>query len=282
MLSPLSASRGLIAYASLIGSAKAFSYSRSSLTSNSFRSTRVISVTSVPSCLRYTLAASLGIPRRALATQLLVLMTTSSMSLSTTSSATSSSYWNRETSSKQDYDTSLPIVQPAKVLVVGTKGDPGNDALLDPSATKQQAGFEIVGVVHTPDDAKEWLAKNTNTAPNVVFISACAQGKQIVQVLLQDLSESLVWIHARSAGIDFIASDALANWADTKSRNNVVTNAKGSFSSTLAEYTMMYVNEQTSKQANLSSLGFSRSLTHILRTSISTGRVHTMPNRYPD
>jgi phosphoglycerate dehydrogenase-like enzyme len=45
---------------------------------------------------------------------------------------------------------------------------------------------------------------------------------------------SIEWIHTRSAGLDFVTSDTLAN-----AEHISVTNAKGQFSSTLAEYTMM-------------------------------------------
>ena len=54
--------------------------------------------------------------------------------------------------------------------------------------------------------------------------------------LLKELP-SIQWVHTRSAGIDFVYSEALAKL--TSSNNIVVTNAKGQFSSTLAEYTML-------------------------------------------
>ena len=44
---------------------------------------------------------------------------------------------------------------------------------------------------------------------------------------------SIEWIHTRSAGIDFVTSDTLA------SSHCTMTNAKGQFSSTLAEYTLL-------------------------------------------
>jgi len=44
---------------------------------------------------------------------------------------------------------------------------------------------------------------------------------------------SIEWVHCRSAGIDFINSESLA------SMPLQVTNAKGHFSSSLAEYAMM-------------------------------------------
>ena len=46
---------------------------------------------------------------------------------------------------------------------------------------------------------------------------------------------SIEWVHTRSAGIDFVASEDLAQLSDRIQ----MTNAKGSFSSTLAEYTLM-------------------------------------------
>jgi phosphoglycerate dehydrogenase-like enzyme len=46
---------------------------------------------------------------------------------------------------------------------------------------------------------------------------------------------SIKWVHTRSAGLDFVASDGLAAVAPRIH----VTNAKGQFSSTLAEYTML-------------------------------------------
>jgi phosphoglycerate dehydrogenase-like enzyme len=49
------------------------------------------------------------------------------------------------------------------------------------------------------------------------------------------LLPSIEWVHCRSAGIDFVTSDALS---EANSRVKI-TNAKGSFSSTLAEYTML-------------------------------------------
>jgi len=44
---------------------------------------------------------------------------------------------------------------------------------------------------------------------------------------------TIEWVHCRSAGIDFVVSEELSN------NDVLVTNAKGQFSSTLAEYAMM-------------------------------------------
>jgi len=76
--------------------------------------------------------------------------------------------------------------------------------------------------------------------------------------LIRELNDSLEWIHSRSAGIDVLLSDTLTNSSsgsgssNLKSKSNIedskdckssggfiMTNSKGIFSSTLAEYTMM-------------------------------------------
>jgi phosphoglycerate dehydrogenase-like enzyme len=60
------------------------------------------------------------------------------------------------------------------------------------------------------------------------------KSKEPLVELLQALP-SIEWVHTRSAGLDFVASEGLAA-AAPRIR---VTNAKGQFSSTLAEYTLM-------------------------------------------
>ena len=66
---------------------------------------------------------------------------------------------------------------------------------------------------------------------NTVFVSHPLAREPLAQLL--DALPSIEWIHTRSAGIDFCHSDALAAW-----EGGIMTNAKGQFSSTLAEYTM--------------------------------------------
>ena len=66
---------------------------------------------------------------------------------------------------------------------------------------------------------------------NVIF-AAHAKAKEPLAELLQNLP-NIEWVHVRMAGLDFIHSPEFA-------RSKVIcTNAKGQFSSTLAEYTMM-------------------------------------------
>ena len=66
---------------------------------------------------------------------------------------------------------------------------------------------------------------------NAIFVSH-PMAREPLADLIRRLP-NLQWIHTRSAGIDFVASPDFASFAGT------VTNAKGQFSSTLAEYTML-------------------------------------------
>ena len=80
---------------------------------------------------------------------------------------------------------------------------------------------------------------------NVIFIShSNKSSRTILDTLLQSIP-SIQWIHSRSAGIDSITSPILSSYTTSNNnskKNIVVTNAKGSFSSTLAEYTMMAIS----------------------------------------
>jgi phosphoglycerate dehydrogenase-like enzyme len=97
---------------------------------------------------------------------------------------------------------------------------------------------------------------------NVVYCSH-PQSRMVLARLLHELSQSgapssgkkadIEWIHTRSAGIDFVVSPELAAWhrggvesssvsPDTPPLRHVMTNAKGCFSSTLAEYTMLAIS----------------------------------------
>eukprot|EP00553_Chaetoceros_curvisetus_P001810 CAMPEP_0204614854 /NCGR_PEP_ID=MMETSP0717-20131115/2489_1 /ASSEMBLY_ACC=CAM_ASM_000666 /TAXON_ID=230516 /ORGANISM="Chaetoceros curvisetus" /LENGTH=329 /DNA_ID=CAMNT_0051627639 /DNA_START=1 /DNA_END=990 /DNA_ORIENTATION=- len=70
-------------------------------------------------------------------------------------------------------------------------------------------------------------------SPNVLFVSpSCPMARKELPLVLEAFP-SIEWVHVRSAGIDFLESDDLAK-VDIP-----VTNAKGQFSSSLAEYTMM-------------------------------------------
>jgi len=162
-------------------------------------------------------------------------------------------YWNREdyaTSRKKGrYDYLIKIspesiVREAKILNLSDPDDVANSCLNDNlpfgssiiATGKKLSDFEsLLPQYSGGDDAAEFVK------PNVVFVSpSCPKARKQLPLILKAFP-SIEWVHVRSAGIDFIVSDAL-----TKRLSNVyaphpitVTNAKGQFSSSLAEYTMM-------------------------------------------
>lgn len=76
-----------------------------------------------------------------------------------------------------------------------------------------------------------------NSKPNVLFVSpSCPHASDVVPRLLRSFP-SIEWIHCRSAGVDFVVTTEFAEI--TEAKNILVTNAKGQFSSTLAEYALM-------------------------------------------
>jgi phosphoglycerate dehydrogenase-like enzyme len=78
--------------------------------------------------------------------------------------------------------------------------------------------------------------KYRDAKPNVVFVSpSCPRAAEVLPMVLAAFP-SIKWVHCRSAGIDFIESDQLAQI--TTAANVQVTNAKGQFSSSLAEYAL--------------------------------------------
>jgi len=68
---------------------------------------------------------------------------------------------------------------------------------------------------------------------NVIFVSHPLARKPLAEIIRH--VPSIEWVHARSAGVDFMTSEELNECAD----HVTFTNAKGQFSSTLAEYAMM-------------------------------------------
>ena len=188
-------------------------------------------------------------------------------------------YWNRENSKSflslllknsaaavaADDDattsTSLPSsVSPqknARILSLSPKNDPNNlplendtdrNELLAPffelnkgaaANTNANAAVELVAVGSTVDELDMEYIKKEKV--NVLFVSPGTSSATLATVMIQ-LQDSLEWIHSRSAGIDVLLSDPRVVEAynnNNNSRNIIMTNAKGTFSSTLAEYTML-------------------------------------------
>ena len=143
----------------------------------------------------------------------------------------SPAYWNRE-NSKHGEGYSGEIIKEARIVCLSDPDDKDNQALYE-GGDNLPEGSSVLAVGATLDDFD--LAALKEAQPNVVFVShPKARGP------LPDLLEALPtvdWVHVRSAGIDAFTSDKLTTI--TAQNNITVTNAKGCFSSTLAEYTMM-------------------------------------------
>lgn len=122
--------------------------------------------------------------------------------------------------------SSRPIVKPAKILSLTDVKDNANDAV---NSGKLPEGATLLGIGATLDDFDVETLKKEK--PNVIFVSHPWARKPLVDLLRA--FPTVEWVHARSAGIDFITSPGLAE------SDVLLTNAKGQFSSTLAEYTMM-------------------------------------------
>ena len=139
----------------------------------------------------------------------------------------------------------FPVVKKARILCVADPSDTSNKPLYDYRDDDDNVdNVDIVAIGTTVEELKveEMLLKGDDDVlpPNVLYVSPHPDARKCVSELLPLLASDaaakgcIEWIHCRSAGIDFVTCDALANF-----QGGPVTNAKGSFSSTLAEYTML-------------------------------------------
>ena len=140
------------------------------------------------------------------------------------SDKTNTLYWNRETCKPTTYDE--PIIKEARILALCDPSDVYNELLYKGPLPE---GAKLVKVGSSLDDFTD--STIIEQSPNVIFVSHPKAREPLVQLLHQ--FPSVEWVHTRSAGVDFIASDGLF------SSSVQLTNAKGMFSSTLAEYCMM-------------------------------------------
>jgi phosphoglycerate dehydrogenase-like enzyme len=121
----------------------------------------------------------------------------------------------------------------ANIVALSDPNDEANAALL---TAKLPPGCTLLGVGATLQDIRDSYFKDKSFDPdsvNAVFVSHPNARDPLAQ-LLQECPR-VEWVHTRSAGIDFVTSQALSEFT------GVVTNAKGQFSSTLAEYTMLAI-----------------------------------------
>jgi hypothetical protein len=143
-------------------------------------------------------------------------------------------FWNREESSEKEKYSYLIDFSPeslqreAKILSLSDPNDVANTAL---HKGPLPLGSKLVGVGTSVADF------DTECKPNVLFVSPSCPRASTELPLVLSAFPSIEWVHCRSAGIDFVESGELADL--TESKNIQVTNAKGQFSSSLAEYALM-------------------------------------------
>ncbi len=141
-------------------------------------------------------------------------------------------YWNREEYARKGrYDYLIKvspesIVKEAKILNLSDPNDDANGALFENNLPFGSSIVKTGMKLSDFDDVRD-------QSPNVIFVSpSCPKARKQLPLVLAAFP-SIEWVHVRSAGIDFLVSDELSQASVT------VTNAKGQFSSSLAEYTMM-------------------------------------------
>jgi len=139
-------------------------------------------------------------------------------------------FWNREESEHGKYAsiTQADVKKEARILSLC---DPDNcDANVALHEGTLPPGATLLAIGKTAEDFDEALK---DQKPNVVFVSpSCPKARVQLPALLQKFP-TVEWVHAQSAGIDFLVCDELS------ATTPVMTNAKGQFSSSLAEYAML-------------------------------------------
>jgi hypothetical protein len=136
-------------------------------------------------------------------------------------------FWNKETDSFGNYDD-IPIVKTAKIVSISRPNDPDNALLHDRSQQPLPMGCELVQIVSSVDD----IQIDQLLEVNGIFCSFLKTAREPLAYLIEHLP-NLEWIHCRQTGIDYLHSETLKGWT-----KGIMTNAKGQFSSTLAEYAL--------------------------------------------
>lgn len=147
-------------------------------------------------------------------------------------------FWNREEAKEPGKFAYLlgfspeSIVQEARILSLSDVNDDANKALHNSSGEGKYGlpeGSRLVGIGTTLEDFDAYR----DSQPNVLFVSpSCPRAASVLPLVLAAFP-SIQWVHVRSAGIDFVESD---DFADIVTKRSIqVTNAKGQFSSSLAE-----------------------------------------------
>jgi phosphoglycerate dehydrogenase-like enzyme len=144
-------------------------------------------------------------------------------------------FWNREEENfeKGKYSYLLDISpesieREARILSLASSNDEDNTALHE---GKLPMGAQLLGVGQSLADFEAFRDSN----PTTLFVSPSCPRARVQLPLVLAAFPSIEWVHVRSAGIDFLVSDELNEFHGKLH----FTNAKGQFSSSLAEYVMM-------------------------------------------
>jgi hypothetical protein len=140
-------------------------------------------------------------------------------------------FWNREDSTEKGKYSYLLEISPesmkreAKILSLSGADDVANAALHKGSLPM---GAKLLGVGESLSEFDDYR----ESKPNVLFVSPSCPRAMVQLPLVLAAFPTIEWVHVRSAGIDFVVCDELVEFRDKVK----VTNAKGQFSSSLAEY----------------------------------------------
>lgn len=144
-------------------------------------------------------------------------------------------FWNRETSEKGTFSYLLDISpesiqREARILSLAHADEPADEPL---HKGKLPFTSSLLGIGTSLQDFEHLR----DAEPNIAFMCpSCPRAASQLPMVLAAFP-SIEWVHCRSAGIDFVESEELQQLVET--RNIQITNAKGQFSSSLAEYVMM-------------------------------------------
>lgn len=114
-------------------------------------------------------------------------------------------FWNREEAQQSGGKASQGSTVQREALILSLADE--ND---EPSGALHQgplpAGAQLLGVGHSVEKLKKTCQ---DAQPNALFVSpSCPNARETLPEVLAAFP-SIQWVHARSAGIDFIVSDAL-------------------------------------------------------------------------
>jgi phosphoglycerate dehydrogenase-like enzyme len=143
-------------------------------------------------------------------------------------------FWNREDSTEKGKYSYLLEISPesiqreARILSLSGPGDEANDPLHNGTLPM---GAQLLGIGESLAELDQFRDAN----PNILYVSPSCPRARVQVPLVLAAFPSIEWVHVRSAGIDFVVSDELAEFKDRV----FMSNAKGQFSSSLAEYVMM-------------------------------------------